>query len=370
MPDRATTASAKWWCPTPRRAVASATIVLVVIVTAGASSTAAGASSGPCPEVDGVTVVVDFGALGGGVQVRCAPGDPDNGYAALSDAGFAVDGTLRSPSFLCRIDGQPTAATDPCVVPSPPWAYWSYWIADRGGAWCYSDTGMYGRNPPRGTVEGWAFVSGSNPGSIRAPRSSTFSRLAGAGTTGVDCDDATTATTVPVTTAPQPPTTRPPVGHQSSPRGADPGARTTVPGVPAGAPAAPNAPPQSGSTGAPAGDAGSPGTTEGAEDPEASTIPGSQSTTTTTAIGGSGDGKVLPVAGSEPGEADPAAGSDAEVDRDGGSEEQASTVALDHSGRGGPGSALATGLGAGMIAAVGAAAVVVNRRRLQPPDGV
>ncbi|MFV0318185.1 MAG: hypothetical protein ACK5O2_14640, partial [Microthrixaceae bacterium] len=131
-------------------AVCAATSLGLVVTSPDASAV------GPCPGADGVTVVVDFGAFGGDVQVGCAPGNPRSGYDALVGAGFAVEGALRSPSFLCRIDGLPGAAQDPCIMPPPATAYWSYWIADRGGDWCYSDTGMYGREPVPGTVEGWS----------------------------------------------------------------------------------------------------------------------------------------------------------------------------------------------------------------------
>lgn len=345
--------------------LASTVATCVALVTSIAvASPAAEASSGPCPDVNGVTVVVDFGTLGGGVQVGCAPGDPDSGYAALSGAGFSAEGTLRSPGFLCRIDAKPSASADPCVVPSPPWAYWSYWIADRGGSWCYSDTGMFGRNPPRGTVEGWVFVSGSGSSSVHAPRSSTFSRLAGAGTTGADCEKVTTATTVPATTTPKPPTpeppTTPPTDTSSPSRPSDPGSRATGPAAPTGTPSSPMTPSQPGSTGGSSGavgSAGAPGTTA---------VPGSPTTAT------SGDA-ATPAAG-EPAAAsevaDEAKGdSDGESDRDD-AEELASSVTLADSGRSGPGSALGTGVGVGMIAALGAAAVVVNRRRLRPPDGI
>lgn len=315
----------------------------------------------PCPDVNGVTVVVDFGALGGGVQVACAPGDPNSGFAALKGAGFSVDGASQAPGFVCRINGRPVPAVDPCVMPSPPWAYWSYWIADRGGTWCYSDAGMLGRDPPRGTVEGWVFVSGAGAGAVHAPNSSTFSRLPAAGTTGRDCDTATTApTTSPPTTA-RPPVTHPPTAPPDAPR-------TTNPGTQGGSPGASSSNPVIGVPPSASGPQQAPSKSGARVDPEvsgATTSATGTSTTTTSVV--DPDGSSARGAPGEEGITSTAVDGDVASN---GHEEALSTVALAESGRSGPGSALGTGLGAGTITAIAAAAVVVNRRRLRSPDGV
>ncbi|WP_309110901.1 hypothetical protein [Saccharothrix sp.] len=110
----------------------------------------------------GVTVVVDFGSLGGGVRTGCAPGDPASGLAALGGAGFAFDLASRQPGFVCRINGAP--ASDPCVNAAPNTAYWSYWHGAPGGSWSYSSAGASGYDPAPGSVEGWAFGAGGQPG--------------------------------------------------------------------------------------------------------------------------------------------------------------------------------------------------------------
>ncbi|WP_367128112.1 hypothetical protein [Saccharothrix sp. HUAS TT1] len=110
----------------------------------------------------GVTVVVDFGPLGGGVRTGCAPGDPASGTAALTAAGFGYTFAARQPGFVCRINGLP--GSDPCVTTSPPTAYWGYWHARPGGSWVYSDTSAAAHDPAPGTVDGWAFGGGGQPG--------------------------------------------------------------------------------------------------------------------------------------------------------------------------------------------------------------
>ncbi|MFJ6673533.1 hypothetical protein ACIQMJ_20695 [Actinosynnema sp. NPDC091369] len=110
----------------------------------------------------GVTVVVDFRSLGGGVQTGCAPGDPATGTAALTAAGFGYTFASRQPGFVCRINGKPSS--DPCVTTSPTTAYWGYWHGRPGGSWVYSNTSASAYDPAPGSVEGWSFGAGEQPG--------------------------------------------------------------------------------------------------------------------------------------------------------------------------------------------------------------
>lgn len=140
----------------------------VVLLAAGSAALAAQGTAhavGVCPSLtSGVTVVVDFSAFGGGVQVGCAVGDPATGLAALHEAGFTTEGTARwGAAFVCRIDGLPAPAQQPCAGTPPADAYWAYWHASRGGSWRYSQLGAATRNPDPGSVEGWAFGAGPQP---------------------------------------------------------------------------------------------------------------------------------------------------------------------------------------------------------------
>lgn len=136
-----------------------------------ASAPAAGAQvEGACPTSDGVTVVVDFGALGGGVQVGCARGPQATGLTALTNAGFAWNGTTRFPTFVCRILDKPADAN--CYDAAPVNATWAYWTAPAGGEWRYSSVGAAGgATASPGTVQGWSWSTGKNvPPSIAPPR--------------------------------------------------------------------------------------------------------------------------------------------------------------------------------------------------------
>ncbi|MFJ1707053.1 flagellar hook-length control protein FliK [Kitasatospora sp. NPDC088346] len=152
--------------PRPRRRLLAALTAAAALTVAlvGATTTAAPpASAAACTGTSGVTVVVDFTALGGGVQTGCAPGDPTSGLAALTGAGFGYAFHPRFPGMVCRINALP----NPCNG-APVTAYWSYWHAAHGGPWSYSTLGAGSYDPAPGDVEGRAFGAGSQPG-ITAP---------------------------------------------------------------------------------------------------------------------------------------------------------------------------------------------------------
>ncbi|MEO6318296.1 MAG: hypothetical protein ABIP36_05880, partial [Acidimicrobiales bacterium] len=120
-----------------------------------------------------MSVVVDFGSAGGGIQTRCAPAPVADGFAALQKAGFAITPVRSQPGFLCQIDAQPTSD----CLQVPQGEYWAYWHAPRGGDWTYSTSGA-SRKPPPGSVEGWSLGAGQAPGvappaPAPAPTSST-----------------------------------------------------------------------------------------------------------------------------------------------------------------------------------------------------
>jgi hypothetical protein len=120
-----------------------------------------------CSTGAGVTVVVDFGPYGD-VASACGA-DAATGLDTLESAGFSWVGTAQFSDFVCRINGLPTAAEDPCVRTPPAGAYWSYWHAARGGAWTYGSQSAATYDPAAGTVDGWAFGAGDPPGTAPPP---------------------------------------------------------------------------------------------------------------------------------------------------------------------------------------------------------
>ncbi len=216
-------------------------VLLVLAAGLAVGGPAPAAEAAACSGSTGVTVVVDFGSLGGGVQTGCAAGNPRSGLAALVGAGHGYTFVPRFIGLVCQIDARP----NPCNG-APSTAYWSYWHASPGDPWSYSKDGAGTYHPEPGTVEGWAFGAGRQPG-IAPPAPPR---------------PAPRPTTNP---APKP-TTRPP---------AAPG--TSAPA--AGAPGAPGAPGSSAGGGAPRGTG--PGSTPGA----AGTSPGRTTAAPSTSAG-------------------------------------------------------------------------------------
>ncbi|MDU0294030.1 hypothetical protein [Saccharothrix longispora] len=234
-----------------RRVLAVAAVVGLAPVAAPPHAVAA--------DCAGVAVVVDFRSLGGGVRTGCAAGDPASGTGALTAAGFGFTFAARQPGFVCRIDGLPGQAADPCVGTSPTSAHWSYWHARPGGSWTYSSTSASAYDPAAGTVEGWSFGAGEPPG-VAPPAPAPK----------------------PQPPAPQPPAPQPPAPNPGQPNPGQP-----APGQPAPRPTA-DQPGQPVQPGQPTGEPGPTTTPAAGAPPSSSDAPtGGTSASSPTSAGAS-----------------------------------------------------------------------------------
>lgn len=148
----------------PRQPCTVANTTAAAQVSAAAAKLAG--TAGACPGTTGVTVAVDFTAFPGGtVQVRCAPGKPATGVAALQQAGFTPTGTaVYGLAFVCRINSLPSAAQQACVTTPPTNAYWAYYHANKGATtWTYTTQGASTYKPAQGSIEAWAFGNTAKP---------------------------------------------------------------------------------------------------------------------------------------------------------------------------------------------------------------
>jgi hypothetical protein len=117
-------------------------------------------TEGACNGNEGVTMVVDFGYIAPDDKkdpiVRCALGTQITGWATLENAGIHVGSV---PGFeggaLCMLDEVPVQGYPYCWLDE---GYWSYWHAEPGEVWTYSQLGASNRSPELGSVEGWRFV--------------------------------------------------------------------------------------------------------------------------------------------------------------------------------------------------------------------
>ena len=134
------------------------------------------ASAATCSSADGVSVVVDFHELGGGVQSACVADGGGSSAAALFDAaGFSIDRVQRQQGFVCRISGKP--ASDPCVNTPPADAYWGLWWSDgTSGQWTYATRGVDSQTVPDGGYVAFSWngsTSRSAPGASPAVHPTT-----------------------------------------------------------------------------------------------------------------------------------------------------------------------------------------------------
>lgn len=327
--------------------------LVAVAVVAASSSLLFGAPAsadewydGPCTDNVGVTVVIDFQELGGGVNVRCAPGPVTSGLDALVRAGIAWEPPLREPGFVCRIAGQPGPDREACGVTPPPTAYWGYWIAPRGGAWCYSNTGAGNRVPPPGSVEGWSFALDKSssqlpppgfappaaiPGTTPNPLSPADCSTAAGPTTSTTVAATTTTTTTSAATTTAAPTTVATTTQAPAqpvpPAGGAAGPTTTTSTSPPGTPTTSTTKPPAGTT-----------------NPTASTTSTTSTTTTTT---------VSTTTTTTPASTAPPSSSTAPL----------GTVDLGDDGRGEGGFGFGTAAGMAAAGALAATSFVVVRRR-------
>jgi hypothetical protein len=136
----------------------------------GAAPASAAGTEGACPEGGGVTVVVDFGDLAPEPVIRCAPGTPATGIAALQDAGIEVAGSQKyGLAVACRISGKPGPGVESCAGMPSATAYWSYWHASAGGSWTSSQEGAQTAKPVAGGFEGWAFARPKSANDLPSP---------------------------------------------------------------------------------------------------------------------------------------------------------------------------------------------------------
>lgn len=132
--------------------------LLVVLAVAGAGfvpapATAAGYCSG-----SGVSVVVDFGALGGGIEKFCDASGNRNAAQAFENTQNHLSYAQRQPGFVCRVRGIP--ASDPCVNTSPADAYWGLYWSDGTSGWKYSSVAAGSLTVPAGGSVAFSWQNG------------------------------------------------------------------------------------------------------------------------------------------------------------------------------------------------------------------
>jgi len=140
-------------------------LVVLAVASVGlvpAPATAAGYCTG-----SGVSVVVDFGALGGGIVKGCDSSGNRNAAKAFVNTGHPLTYAQRQPGFVCRVDGVPQS--DPCVNTSPADAYWGLYWSDGTSGWKYSSLGAGSLTVPAGATVAFSWQNGGGDPPHTAP---------------------------------------------------------------------------------------------------------------------------------------------------------------------------------------------------------
>ena len=164
----------------------------------------------------GVGVVVDFGALGGGVDTGCGSGS--DAATAFKSAGVTLANDPNNPGFVCRVQNMPAPGSD-CMATD---AYWGLFISRQGGAWAYASQGVYTQPVRAGDTVAFVWQSSNTrkqPGTAPQPlRTTAPSTAPSAKATPAPTKSGakSTKTTKPATKAAPAPSRRP------TPRGENP----------------------------------------------------------------------------------------------------------------------------------------------------
>ncbi|MGY2875549.1 hypothetical protein ACVW00_002739 [Marmoricola sp. URHA0025 HA25] len=157
--------------------------LLVVLAVAGAGFVPAPASAAGYCSGSGINVVVDRGALGGGIATDCDASGNRNAARAFENTGHHLSYAQRQPGFVCKVDGVPTS--DPCFNTSPADAYWGLYWSDGTSGWKYSSVAVGSLTVPAGATVAFSWQNGGDadlPGTAPAPPPSAAQPSASAST--------------------------------------------------------------------------------------------------------------------------------------------------------------------------------------------
>jgi len=151
-------------CRHPRGALMPLSVrrLLVILAVAGAGFVPAPANAAYCSG-SGVNVVVDRGALGGGITKDCDSSGNRNAARAFEDTGHHLTYVASQPGFVCSVDGAPQPV---CPSTPPADAYWGLYWSDGTGGWKYASVGATSLTIPAGgsVAFSWQNGGGDPPG--------------------------------------------------------------------------------------------------------------------------------------------------------------------------------------------------------------
>lgn len=154
---------------TPRHLVRLAAAALVAAA-AGVIWPLAPATAATCPSSAGVSVVVDFTKLGGGIATTCVADGGGENAGTIFEVDHDLTRVQQFPGAVCKVDDTPADAA--CRTMPPSDAYWGLFWSDGDGGWTYSSEGVDSLEVPDGGAVAFAWQDGGErdqPG-VAAPQ--------------------------------------------------------------------------------------------------------------------------------------------------------------------------------------------------------
>ena len=134
-----------------------------------ALSGTAEAAGSPCSG-SGVDVVVDYGALGGGVAQGCAPdAGGQTGDKVFDAAGYPLQYVPDQPGFVCAVSGKPAA----CKMPGAGDPWWGLFFSNgKTGTWKSAPVAVTKLKVPQGGSMAMVYETGKKmkDPSVAAPK--------------------------------------------------------------------------------------------------------------------------------------------------------------------------------------------------------
>ena len=138
------------------RLVAAAALAAAATVAAPAVP----ASAATCDSDTGVSVVVDFTSLGGGIAATCVADGGGDSAGTILEVHHDLTRVQQFPGAVCKVDGTPADAQ--CQTMPPTNAYWGLFWSDGSGGWVYSSEGVDSLDIPEGGSVGFAWQDGGD----------------------------------------------------------------------------------------------------------------------------------------------------------------------------------------------------------------
>jgi hypothetical protein len=142
----------------PLAATALVAATGALVAPGGTAAAVPARAAAACSTASGVTAVVDFNELSGGVTAGCDGNGGGPASQNFADAGYQLSYS-QAPGmngFVCKVQGKPTDGD--CAQTDQFWSLW--WSDGKSGEWVFSSRGASSLTVPEGGYVGFSWHQG------------------------------------------------------------------------------------------------------------------------------------------------------------------------------------------------------------------